>query len=1081
MDLTILAIVFFGSNLLGMYNYVPFTNINPTSTFLQRGIGSFQLTSAVYALQELGDAAFPDVRKERDQVAIKHALDEYMSARNNATIILPTRSDSVMTPTTTTTTFVDTNGTIRSQAIANKIREHLHPKLDTHNGIVNAVWEALAFALLGFTILCIIWKELTKSHESSPKETPEKSSSSMVVKQLLKDRLSFTTSHGHQNAAVSNDNELPGFLSQLASKLSGQFASLESRLGDVSQSFDRVANSGFETIRQQLETICNKQSTLGNTVNDVISPDALSSLLDNLGDLIKVQKDISGTPGNCGFTPTPEIQIQINETKSQVNRLKETKVDRENIENDIMQLKTDVKNLKESLQSCDDDSIKQRLQALEGQIPSLNSATTRTPFNSENIRESINEFRQKQEDLEKRLEEVEDSNPATKFTAAEQNWGQSFQRLEDRMSRIENSLNGIQTRTQNQGSNTITKENAYHEAIQNLEKATSKLERGLKEAQDSHASNKSSIEGQISLLQAATANIDKQTVEKNINTLRQKQEELEKRLGEIKDSNTDKSTAVEQNWEADIQRLNDIVSEIRRSLEQIQTSTQNQDRENDTGANCNCNCNAHYETIQKLERGLKEAENSHANSIKELRNRIYNYDGKFSNQTKPKDMSLEELARLFRNLNEHFQVDMEWVKSRVTSVSDNSDRVSRMENVMRDTSRHLDKCMKKLGIKFEIIGADDPPDQPVPIAAQAPNAAVQQRQSEPKEENTKIKSTSAYPANSNRSTVDSSTRVDHGNSTQTPSPAKSRSRTSQPIGSWADFAQNAHDTEKAEADKRQAEEDSLRAQGNFTTPQLNLKETYIRGDPKDDEDYSQAEKTEHKIGDSSPSVAGINQSRWATPSPVPASTTAPKNAGGSSSSVAGINQSRWATPSPVPASNPAPKNAGDSKPRNWAESPSFTPAGSKQQQSSSSRPETPTTAEMSPKIPTGPKQSNSRSGWRRKSSAGLQGSVHAPPSTSDDSGPPGQSRSGLMAPSPVQRVRKETSGSFSGFPKSNPAQSPSGKDKGPGPSGLQESIHAQPSTKSNEPASPVENKDKQKPKDKASDLSGINQSRWADK
>lgn len=927
MDLTILAIVFFGSNLLGMYNYVPFTNIHPMSTFIQRGIGSLQLTSTVYALQELGEAVFSGVQKEREQEAIKHALDEYMSARNNATFILPTRSESTTNPTVTTTTFVDMHGTIRSQAITDKVREHLHPNLDTHRGIVNAIWEALAFALLGFTILCIIWKELTKSHKSSPNDDPEKSSLSMIVEQLLKDRLSLPVNHGKQDSPVphaaptSNNSEFPGLLNQLTVWFSDQLKSSDNRLRDTFQSSERALASECENIGQQLEKLRNQQ-------NAAVSQETISILLKDLGEFIEVQRGVSKGLAECHHITPPNIQAQINETKSYADRLENEKNHRNEFECEIESLKDDIGMLKIKLESCCDDSIKERLQALEDPIDSLKNATTSTSLNSEAIRKGIGNFREKQEELERRVDEIKHLDFTAKLTASEKNWGQSFQRMEDRMSRMESYLSDIHMNVQ-------------------------------KYKQENDAANSANI------------------------------------------------TAIEN-----------------------------------------------------FEHCCKAAEKTLGERIGAVEKRIYNPGGKFRSDFMPKEISLEELARLFKNLREKLRDDLEWMRSRVTSVADNSDRVSRMENIMRDNSRYIGKCTEKLGIRFEPPGEDEATDQPNPMPAPVSDDTVQQKEIEPKEKITGSKGP----------TVDNSMRLYHGDSTQTHSPTESRPHTDQSLNSWTNFSKNAHGQEKIEADKRQSEEDNLRAQGKFTMPQVNLKETYIRGVPKDDEDYSQAEKTEHKIGAASPSVSGLSQSKWASPAQDTAKIPAPKDIKSS-----GLNQSMWAS-APKTISTPTSKDTGTPKPENWAETPPFIP-GSKQ--------ETPTTGERSHNIPTSPRTPTIQSRRRRKSSSGLRESTHAPPPTSNVASRPGQSDAPLM-----QRVRKETSASFSGFPKSKPVQSPSGTGKGKStvPIGLQGSIHAQLSTDvkntpetSSKPASPVESKDKQKPKEKKSDLSGINQSRWADK
>ena len=57
----ILAVAFVGTNIYGMYGNIPFTGINPTKTFLDRFLGSLQVTSTIYALQEIHPWVFPEV------------------------------------------------------------------------------------------------------------------------------------------------------------------------------------------------------------------------------------------------------------------------------------------------------------------------------------------------------------------------------------------------------------------------------------------------------------------------------------------------------------------------------------------------------------------------------------------------------------------------------------------------------------------------------------------------------------------------------------------------------------------------------------------------------------------------------------------------------------------------------------------------------------------------------------------------------------------------------------------------------------------------------------------------------------
>lgn len=64
MEIVILAAAFIGANIWGIFGPVPFTNINPAHTFLERFLGSVQLTSTIYALQEVHPLVFPEVLLE---------------------------------------------------------------------------------------------------------------------------------------------------------------------------------------------------------------------------------------------------------------------------------------------------------------------------------------------------------------------------------------------------------------------------------------------------------------------------------------------------------------------------------------------------------------------------------------------------------------------------------------------------------------------------------------------------------------------------------------------------------------------------------------------------------------------------------------------------------------------------------------------------------------------------------------------------------------------------------------------------------------------------------------------------------
>ncbi|KAJ5808107.1 hypothetical protein N7474_009376 [Penicillium riverlandense] len=60
MELLILGLVCLASNLWGLYGPIPFTAIQPSRPFLDRALGSLQLTSAVYALDQFHPYLLPN-------------------------------------------------------------------------------------------------------------------------------------------------------------------------------------------------------------------------------------------------------------------------------------------------------------------------------------------------------------------------------------------------------------------------------------------------------------------------------------------------------------------------------------------------------------------------------------------------------------------------------------------------------------------------------------------------------------------------------------------------------------------------------------------------------------------------------------------------------------------------------------------------------------------------------------------------------------------------------------------------------------------------------------------------------------
>lgn len=84
MHFIIPIIVFVTANIWGLYSSIPFTNINPARSFLDRALGGVQLASTVYTLDQ--------IPRLLDEEAITHHLIQEYLGGWNATVVSDTES-----------------------------------------------------------------------------------------------------------------------------------------------------------------------------------------------------------------------------------------------------------------------------------------------------------------------------------------------------------------------------------------------------------------------------------------------------------------------------------------------------------------------------------------------------------------------------------------------------------------------------------------------------------------------------------------------------------------------------------------------------------------------------------------------------------------------------------------------------------------------------------------------------------------------------------------------------------------------------------------------------------------------------
>lgn len=626
MDLTILTVIFLTSNLWGMYHRIPFTNISPSRSFLERAVSSFQLTGAVYTLQEMHPIIFPEILQEHHDAwtnenslyptevdiddIIKRVMEEYMASRN-VTNISPYR------------TLTDT-AEFDPHVIGMHLRKCFHQRLNLHNGVVKAVWEGLALAFLGFSLLFFIWKE---NYRTAVDTTPNNNSShslATIVQTLLQDRLSSPSS-------VSRDeivSILNGFRLNMTPIITNDIASLKTNMGEIADflsSLGEHIQPGYEAIQNIIENVYNELSSqieqvnasvacsrLSDDYDNKISTTHLYDLISSIDGIMEVQKDIANILvqraelEEYGTVACHSGIKSVDESSSQVSSFLLTHPHYAGIKQLIQGLTTDFDELQDSLQpvTAYNNCISQLLEDLAERVLCIQLALSLVPFDVEGIFKELNRFREKQETLEANINQVilSSSNEVSEIDSQALN--AKFQSMEERVTALEQSI---------------------------------------------------------------ATNFP---------------------LDPTKDGSTT--------------NVDDLVATIR-NLEEA---------------------NQHLASRLVVAESNLQNVAHHDAEINRIVKRIVHDDKFFSYATDVKNISLEELAKTFKNHVERFKSETQWLAEQVYPVAEHAARLDRLERSNKGNHVHLLECMKKLGVQFQLDAGDDVEEMFASMGAKVPVSNV---------------------------------------------------------------------------------------------------------------------------------------------------------------------------------------------------------------------------------------------------------------------------------------------------------------------------------------------------------------------
>ncbi|RMJ23088.1 hypothetical protein PHISP_06039 [Aspergillus sp. HF37] len=209
MELVILVAAFIGSNLWSMFGPVPFIRIDPTTPVMERLVGSFQLTSVIYALQEIHPLVFPEA-----------TLDPPPPRFTRDPFPLPPKTQDVFR---TVTKYVDNAATSFSAATRGRSMDARETSLQPVGSDPTypplREWNVMAYVVLPLIAVVVfaayfVWKSPRRAPatENQPKanqpgdnQSQQPPSDGVVVDRVLFERLIEPLAHEFQNRPSGHD------------------------------------------------------------------------------------------------------------------------------------------------------------------------------------------------------------------------------------------------------------------------------------------------------------------------------------------------------------------------------------------------------------------------------------------------------------------------------------------------------------------------------------------------------------------------------------------------------------------------------------------------------------------------------------------------------------------------------------------------------------------------------------------------------------------------------------------------------------------------------------------------------------
>lgn len=658
MEIGVLVALFTAFNIWGMYGHIPYTVINPTRTFVDRAVGSLQLTASIYSLcviRDYVDATFPIAEQMAAASTQPHPTPDTMKVGYTKSWTGPVAS-------TAQSSGIPSSGTSRERLPLLEDRKKWYQSKKADDGMLMAIVGLLWIFIIGNAVAEKLARKGQPQDLSGPSsDTALQGLDSLlleplqqkIVEPLEKMRVTMDESVATINAAAARSEGLP--LSSIRSSLDN----LNGVLNEVQQL--------MKTLERKKERSPGFNADMGPIKVHVDSiPKDFSNLVESLGTAVataakSITSDLSEKP-SYGSSGLEILRKENRDLKREMESLRDRF-------DDLVEGLLEIKQSRSFTSKIGtvEKVLGERLGALEIEVNSLKDITAISVSQAKKKIEaevlSINRnFDKFQNDIEDRLASLEKPDPAP-ATRPDEKMEKDIRNMEDDFDIFRTEINErLASLEKNLAS--------VYDMITDI----GEVKRGLDRLRTDFQARPASLEN----LDSASVSKSNQEIKTYILNMKARLDKFDQRLRFLENTVMGPSDSKHnQEMQTDILNMKDSLLNLKDSLDKFQTEINERldVLENKAVAHSDS------QTDRKIESGVEAL-------LKELETRLSNIISKEDADYKQLNLHVSNVDKNMKQLWTDIDRKIKQAASKET--------VEGLRNYIYDIEKHLDTLQKEV-------------------------------------------------------------------------------------------------------------------------------------------------------------------------------------------------------------------------------------------------------------------------------------------------------------------------------------------------------------------------------------------------